>query len=150
MKARLSIALGIFVLLSAVGLFALIVWPTEAPETCEAAPPAAGEVDPETDVRVYAVCETPDQQRARVYVVDERADEDPAGVVRRCAGAFMDENDVVTCYAFADEEAFAAAGVAEDGSGMERECWTAWFERTREEGGSGLLSNEDYEAQGCP
>lgn len=152
MKARLTIALGILVLLSAVGLFALIVWPTEAPETCEPAEPqtAAQGADLEGDIRVFAVCEAPGRLAARVFVVDELAAEDPARAARRCAGHFIERHEVVTCYAFADAVAFEAAGVAPDGSAMERECWTSWFEQTSDQGGRGILRNEDYEAEGCP
>lgn len=154
MGARVSIALGIVVLLSAVGVFALIVWPREARLACDARDPdlvlAAQERPLDADVRLYGVCREGGDEVARVHLVDGAVAEDPGRAVSQCVSRFASRHPKVLCYAFASDEAFQAAAVALDGSEMDRACWTSYLEQVRGEGARGLTSNPDYEAQGCP
>lgn len=68
----------------------------------------------------------------------------------RCADGLIDIHNTVHCYAYPSEEAFQAANVSADGTEMERQCWGANLTQDEEVGGQGLISNPNYDSDGCP
>lgn len=153
LQGRIFLVLGLLLLVALGGLFAVIIAPAEAPRDCEPGDTetAVGESGlGQGEIRNYSVCKTGTSETAWVhYVPAEGIAEQPMEDLDRCTQGLSDLHDTVNCYAYATDEAFEASDVTEDGE-LGRECWSAHFRQTQEEGGRGLLSNPDYESEGCP
>lgn len=152
-RGPLLVVAAVILLVGVGWVFSFIANPPSAPQQClpgDSAPLAAAGFQG-TELRIYSVCGVGGDGHAWVhYVPQRRLGDNPMLALRRCANALIDEHETVTCYAYATAEAFDAAGVSADGTQMERQCWGATLRQTRDEGGQGLISNPDYESEGCP
>ena len=97
---------------------------------------------------VEQVSESEDGSAVVVYLIVPDIDEEPT-LLQECTTAYGSEDGPVACYAFDSEEAFEAAEVAEDGSSMRYECWTAFFAVDENGAGRGELENSRYDEENC-
>ena len=84
-----------------------------------------------------------------VYLIAPDIAEEPT-LLQECTTAYGEDGGPAACYAFDSEEAFDAAEVAADGSGVTYECWTAFFVVDETGAGRGELENSDYDEENCP
>jgi hypothetical protein len=82
----------------------------------------------------------------QVYVVNA---EDPDGVADGCIDFYREDYTAVSCYVFASQETFEAAGTSDEyGRAMENLCWTSYrsVSATVENGSD---DNKKYKARRC-
>lgn len=129
--------------------------PTSKTPTEESSPSSSqksgGEAKGFDTAMVKASVETGEAKTSlNVYLVDPNVETDGVATLNGCTEEYLGKYDVVSCFAFASDEAFAAAEVDEESAGMKYLCWSSFVNQNIDGHGSRKAQNPNYDEDNCP